>query len=214
MVYCREDAARPHHVAARRETGILVNKNGGIMNQSKGAKLIARTALGIALVVVAQLLGKMIPSIAVIFGPFSVSQLITGSLVNCILLVFTHNVGLVSGLLIGVLSSILATLLGVGPIVPAVTPVIALGNAVLVIVFWVLCKIKLPKLLAIIAAAAAKCAFLWLFVPKVLRMLPEVPEKQAAMLGIMFSWPQGITALCGGLLALAVMRPLSKALKK
>ena len=39
---------------------------------SKATKWIAYTAMGIALVVVAQFLGSRIPSIATIFGPFSV----------------------------------------------------------------------------------------------------------------------------------------------
>ena len=46
------------------------------------SRWITRTALGVALVVVAQLLGKVIPAGAVIAGPFSVTQLVTGSLVN------------------------------------------------------------------------------------------------------------------------------------
>ena len=50
---------------------------------TKPAKWIAVTAMGVALVVVAQYLGSLIPDIAVIFGPFSVKQLITGTLVNC-----------------------------------------------------------------------------------------------------------------------------------
>ena len=116
-----------------------------------------------------------------------------------------------SAILIGILSSILATLLGVGPIVPAITPVIAIGNALIAVIFW-LCvqKISLPKSAAVVVGAVVKCAFLWVFVPMVLSMLPEVPQQQATVLGVMFSWPQGITALCGGFLSLAVLKPLNK----
>lgn len=168
-------------------------------NSSK-IRFITRTALGVALVVVAQLIGKLIPSIAVIFGPFSVSQLITGTLVNCVLVVFTLRVGVWSGVVIGILSSILATLLGVGPIVPAVTPLIAAGNALICVAFWLVAvRAKKNVVAASVAGAVVKCAFLWLTVPAVLALV-GAPEKQAAMLGIMFSWPQGITALCGGLL--------------
>ena len=53
------------------------------MSQKHSAAFwVTRTALGVALVVVAQLLGKVIPAGAVIAGPFSVTQLVTGSLVN------------------------------------------------------------------------------------------------------------------------------------
>ena len=50
--------------------------------------------MGIALIIVAQLLGKLFPAGAVIVGPFSVNQLITGSLVNCVLFVFTAISGM------------------------------------------------------------------------------------------------------------------------
>ena len=94
--------------------------------------------MGVALVVVAQLLGKVIPAGAAIAGPFSVTQLVTGSLVNCVLFVFTATTGIWSGVAIGILSSVLATLVGIGPAVPAVTPVIACGNAVLALFFGLL----------------------------------------------------------------------------
>ena len=82
------------------------------MIKQNPAKWIAVTAMGVALVVVAQFLGSRIPSIATIFGPFSVQQLITGTLVNCILLVFTARAGIASGAVIGVLSSLLAAFFG------------------------------------------------------------------------------------------------------
>ena len=90
------------------------------MSQKHSAAFwVTRTALGVALVVVAQLLGKVIPAGAVITGPFSVTQLVTGSLVNCVLFVFTATTGIWSGVAIGILSSVLATLIGIGPAVPA-----------------------------------------------------------------------------------------------
>ena len=78
------------------------------MSQKHSAAFwVTRTALGVALVVVAQLLGKVIPAGAVIAGPFSVTQLVTGSLVNCVLFVFTATTGIWSGVAIGILSSVL-----------------------------------------------------------------------------------------------------------
>ena len=61
------------------------------------AAWIAATAMGAALAAAVQYLGGLIPDIAVIFGPFSVRQLITGALVNCVLLVFTARAGLEIG---------------------------------------------------------------------------------------------------------------------
>ncbi len=174
---------------------------------------VTRTALGVALVVVAQLLGKVIPAGAAIVGAFSATQLVTGSLVNCVLFVFTATTGIWSGVAIGILSSILASLVGVGPAIPAVTPVIACGNAVLAVVFGLLHgkEWNFPRWAAsAVAAAVVKCAFLWVCVPFVLGLLSGVPEKQVAAVSIMFSWPQGVTALIGGVLAMLVLPRLRK----
>lgn len=168
-------------------------------------KWIAYTAMGVALVVVAQWLGSLIPDIATIFGPFSVKQLITGTLVNCILLVFTAKSGLLSGAVIGVLSSILAAFMGISQIV--VTPAVAVGNALLCVVYSLLARQAKWHFPAMIVGAVVKCAFLWLTVPLILAGA-GLPEKQTAMLSIMFSWPQGVTALCGGVLAYPILSRL------
>ena len=174
---------------------------------NKTTKWISYTAMGVALVVVAQFLGSRIPSIATIFGPFSVQQLITGTLVNCILLVFTARSGVTSGAVIGVLSSVLAAAFGISQIV--VTPMVAVGNALLCIVYGLLARRPSWHIPAMIIGAVVKCAFLWLTVPMVLAAA-GLPEKQTAMLSIMFSWPQGVTALCGGLLTWPIIARLKK----
>ena len=174
---------------------------------SKATKWIAYTAMGIALVVVAQFLGSRIPSIATIFGPFSVQQLITGTLVNCILLVFTARAGIASGAVIGVLSAFLAAFMGISQVV--VSPMVAVGNALLCIIYGLLARRPSWHIPAMIIGAVVKCAFLWLTVPMVLAAA-GLPEKQTAMLSIMFSWPQGVTALCGGLLSWPIIARLKK----
>ena len=175
---------------------------------NKTTKWIAYTAMGVALVVVAQFLGSRIPSIATIFGPFSVQQLITGTLVNCILLVFTARSGVTSGAVIGVLSSVLSAAFGISQIV--VTPMVAIGNALLCIIYGLLARRASWHIPAMLLGAVVKCAFLWLTVPMVLAAA-GLPEKQTAMLSIMFSWPQGITALCGGLLSWPIILRLKQA---
>lgn len=184
-------------------------------NKKLSTAWITKTAVGIALVVVAQLIGKMIPAIAVIFGPFSVSQLITGTLVNFILVMMVLTVGVSSGITVGILSSILATLIGVGPIFPIITPFIAIGNAVLVVCYYFIYKEEstVRFCTAILGAAIAKCAFLSVTVPFILNYIPDMKEPQAKMLTIMFSWPQGITALCGGILGFLAYPLIKNALK-
>lgn len=172
------------------------------MKQKKQpAAWVAVTAMGVALVTAAQYLGGLIPDIAVIFGPFSVRQLITGTLVNCVLLVFTARAGLGSGAVIGALSAVLAALLGISQLV--ISPLVAAGNILLCLVYWFLAE-RMNHICGVIAGAALKCAFLWLTVPMVLSAA-GLPEKQAGMLSIMFSWPQFVTALCGGLLAWVIL---------
>ena len=172
-------------------------------------RFITGSAMGIALVILAQWLGSVLPAGAVIAGPFTVKQLITGSLVNCILIVFAARVGVGSAVTIGILSAVLASVLGVGPQVLPVVPLIACGNALLGLVYWLLRRrAKAAPLIGVLAAAALKCAFLWLTVPFMLRTLAAVPEKQAAALSVMFSWPQGLTALAGGLLSMPILARL------
>lgn len=175
---------------------------------TKPAKWIAVTAMGVALVVVAQYLGSLIPDIAVIFGPFSVKQLITGTLVNCVLLVFTAMAGLTSGAVIGFLSAFLAAFMGISQIV--VSPAVAIGNALLCVVYSLLARRPSWHVPAMLVGAVVKCAFLWLTVPLILG-LAGLPEKQTTMLSIMFSWPQGITALCGGIVSWPIIARLKKA---
>ncbi|MDE7011506.1 MAG: hypothetical protein K2O93_09860 [Oscillospiraceae bacterium] len=162
---------------------------------------IAATAMGAALAAAVQYLGGLIPDIAVIFGPFSVRQLITGALVNCVLLVFTARAGLASGAAIGAVSAVLAALLGISQLV--LSPVVAAGNILLCLVYWFL-EERMNHICGVVAGAAVKCGFLWLTAPLVLAAA-GLPEKQTAMLSVMFSWPQFVTALCGGLLAWAVL---------
>ena len=177
-------------------------------SESKNICFITRTAMGVALVILAQLAGRLFPAGAVIAGPFSVRQLVTGSLVTCVLLAFPAVGGVWCGVCVGILSAVLASVIGIGPAVLAVVPLVACGNAILCIVFSVVSK-ALPRLAAVITAAAVKCGFLWLSVPLLLQAI-GAPDKQRMMLGIMFSWPQACTALLGGLLAMLIIPRVTK----
>ena len=154
-------------------------------------QFIARTAIGIALVILAQLIGKLLPAGAFIAGPFSVTQLVTGSLVNCVLFVFTAQAGILSGVIIGFLSSILASLIGIGPAVLAVVPVVGCGNAILALVFGLVSgrrqELRIP---AVILAAVVKCAFLWVCVPAVLKALGSVAESRWRPCPLCFPGPR------------------------
>ena len=185
------------------------------MIRNKSIRFITFTAMGLALITLFQWLSNIMPAGAVIFGPFSLKQLITGSLVNCVLIVFAGCVGLTNAVTVGILSALLASVIGVGPQILPVVPLIALGNVIIVLVYW-LCAEKgnLPIILSVVISSICKCGFMWLTIPWVLSMLTKVPEKQVSTLSVMFSWPQGITALIGGIIALMIIPKLKKSIKK
>ena len=92
---------------------------------SSSLKTLCRTAIFLALL------------IAVQFVTRSIGQYVTGSLVNLILIASGLMCGLWGGLAVAVLSPICAFFIGIGPAFPQVVPAVALGNAVLVLL-WVL----------------------------------------------------------------------------
>jgi len=152
----------------------------------------------------------------------SLGQFVTGTLVNLILLVSVFTVGLGGGLAVAVASPFLAFLAGIGPALPQVVPFVAAGNAVLVSSAYLVRRyiaekdIKKKGIAAagLIGAGAAKTLFLWVGLVQVaLPLLPGLKEPQIAMLGSAFTWPQLVTSLCGGALAMLIMPLLQKAAK-
>ena len=167
---------------------------------------IAETAVMIALLVALQGLTK------------PAGQFVTGSCVNLILGVSTLVGGLWCGLTVALLSPFFAFALGIGPALIQIVPAIAVGNIVLVLVLFSLCR-KAKKLSPLSyggAVAASVCKFAALYALVVLLLLPllGLPEKQVAMMSAMFSWPQLVTALIGSFLAVTVSPVIRKALHR
>ena len=167
---------------------------------------IAETAVMIALLVALQGLTK------------PAGQFVTGSCVNLILGVSTLVGGLWCGLTVALLSPFFAFALGIGPALIQIVPAIAVGNIVLVLVLWLICR-KAKKLSVLSyggAVAASVCKFAVLYALVVLLLLPllGLPEKQVAMMSAMFSWPQLVTALIGSFLAVTISPAIRKALHR
>ena len=160
---------------------------------------ITETAVMIALLVALQWATKPL------------GQFVTGSCVNLVLGVSVLVGGLWCGLTVALVSPFFAFLLGIGPALVQVVPVIACGNAILAGLFGLSCRKNWKRESAMVACAVLKCAFLWVAVPAVIASLGTVPAKQAAVMSAMFSWPQGVTALIGGVLALVILPRLKKA---
>ena len=180
---------------------------------SKKIRWITETAVMLALLVCLQALTK------------PMGQLVTGSCVNAILAVSALVGGLSSGLVVSLCSPVLAFLLGIAPQILTV-PAIMAGNSVFVILLSVLAdktgKNIIKQIIAWIVAAAAKFAALYAIV--VLLICGVLSENllatgvlKAPMLNALpatFSWPQLITALIGGAVALSITPVLRKALHK
>ncbi len=179
----------------------------------KKIRWITETAVMLALLVSLQALTKPL------------GQLVTGSCVNGVLAVSALVGGLGCGLVVALCSPVLAFLLGIAPMALTV-PAIMVGNAVFVVLLHLLADKSgkhLPRqVFAWLAAAGAKFAVLYAIVVWLIcGVLSESLLASGAMLPPMlkalpvtFSWPQLITALIGGAVALVITPVLRKALHK
>lgn len=177
------------------------------MNENKKRILwITRTAIFVALLIVIQ--------IATV--PFGIT-LITGSLVNMILILSVMTCGFSSGLVVALISPVLAKLVGIGPLWVLI-PFIAIGNCSLIVIWYFVAKRAfkeklLGQFLALCVGAIGKFLVLYLSIVQV--MIPlflNLPEKQAAVISATFSLSQLLTALIGGIIAILVLPLLKKAL--
>ncbi len=164
---------------------------------------LVRTALLIAVLIVLQAVTK------------AAGQFVTGSCVNAVLAVSVLLCGPASGLTVALLSPFMAFLFGIGPQLIYIVPAIAAGNAVFVILLLFLYKEKLiSRIIALVVAASAKFACLYLLVSVLLCNVLPLKPPQIATFQAMFSWPQLVTALIGGALAIVTVPMVKKAIKK
>ena len=186
------------------------------MNQK--IRWITQTAVLLALLVCLQALTKPL------------GQLVTGSCVNAILAIAVLFGGLSCGLTVALISPIFAFLLVIAPNFITVLPIM-LGNACFVTLLWLIAG-KNPKPLwkqpvALVTAAAVKFGVLYLLVVQVIcgvaadgllgKKLGQtvlLAPPMLKMLPAMFSWPQLVTALIGGTVAMLVVPLLKKALRR
>ena len=177
------------------------------MNSREKVLWITRTAILLALLLVLQAVSKPL------------GQLVTGSLVNMVLIVAVMVAGLASGLTVAIVSPVLATLLGISPLW-ALVPFIVLGNAVLVLLWHYIANGEKGKTavnygIAWVTAAIAKFAVLFAGVAMVLvPLILKLPEPKASVISGSFSFPQLFTALIGGAVAMLVIPVLKKAVVK
>ena len=171
---------------------------------------VTRTAVMMALLITLQMVTK------------SLGQIVTGSFVNAVLAVTVLVCGLGSGVTVALLSPAFAYLLGIAPQILTV-PAIMIGNTVFVVLLHLICGKTLWKSVAgLLVAAVCKFAILYVLVTHVICGVLAQPllaqgvlkEPMLKMLPATFSFPQLLTALIGGAVALAIAPVLKKALRK
>lgn len=174
---------------------------------------VTRTGILLALLVVFQAAANSLGS-----------TLVTGSVVNLLLILSVLLAGLPSGLVIACVSPVLAKLLGIGPLWSLI-PFIIAGNVALALVWHCIGKKRersgrgrqkmVLTLTAVAAGAGVKFFVLYLGIVKLaVPVLMRLPEKQAEGISAMFSFPQLITALIGGALAALLAGPLKRSLRR
>ncbi len=189
---------------------------------NKKIRWITETAMMLALLIVLQWVGSFIPD-------QMVKQLVTGSCVNGVLAVTVLMVGMSSGITVAVISPVCAFLFGIAPNFITVAPIM-LGNVCYVVLLRVLVGKKwsaIRQVIALVVAALVKFAVLYLLVVVVICDLASgallgqkigeivvLAPPMLKMLPTMFAWPQLVTALIGGGLALAITPVLRKALHR
>lgn len=174
----------------------------------KNTSTITRAAMLLALAIVFQNL-RLIPG----FAQNPASIFVIGSLVNLVLILSCELTGITSAVLIGILTAVISLMQGHIPF-PHLMPVVAIGNIVLVTAYYFVKGFN--KYAAIITGALLKWGFLFYSVMYVMNTFikpaePQKYKKVIQLLAFSFNYPQFITAIIGGLLAITIAQMLSKA---
>lgn len=177
------------------------------MSNRKRILWVTRTAVMIALLVVSQ----------AVTAPLG-NTLVTGSIVNLILIVSAVSGGALTGVTVAFVSPIMAKLFGIGPLWGLI-PFIMLGNVAIVFAWHIIVRfVKLPEhiknIIAAICGAVLKFLILYLGIVRIaVPLLLHLPEKQASAISAAFSFSQLITAAIGGAVACIVIPILNRTIK-
>ena len=141
------------------------------------------------------------------------NNFIVGPLVNAVLIIATAAAGLWGGTAIAVIVPFVSALTNkaaIAPIILTFSPFIAAGNFILVLCSHLFMK----KNKAVGIGLGAFLKFLFLFASiTVFTSMANIQPKIAASLMLLFSWPQLITAVIGGIIAFIVLKALERQLE-
>ena len=160
---------------------------------------ITKLALLLAIIAMIQMFGRLIPN----------GNLVVGSIVNACLLIAVATVGLRGAAILSFLAPFTSLISNHAPIAAALlpfAPVIVVGNFVYAAIFYYM--MKKNKIAGVALGSVAKFGILYVGVTVFLSLMSF--PKFAAVLLVLFSWPQLITALIGGFIALTVIKRLEK----
>ena len=150
------------------------------------------------------------------------SVYITGPIINACLILAGMSGGMVSGILLAVITPVTSFFITGSPIVaaiPAIMPCIMAGNAILVIGVCLAVQKKpgqVGLVIGMTAGSLVKAVFMGVVISMMLipMLLPEKMQPKMAVFQTTFSVTQLITALIGSVLAYIIWIPLQKVMKE
>jgi len=167
-------------------------------------KRLVQASVLLAIAIIFQIIGRTIPEI---------NQFIVGPIVNMVLILTAYICGRWFGVGVGVLTPLLAYLVGqlAAPLAPFI-PFIIIGNAIYVLIFSFFMKRgQIQIVVGVILGSVMKFLFLSFSARKLIYLFGlEFPPNIANALAASMSIPQLITALIGGVFALIGINILSK----
>jgi hypothetical protein len=164
------------------------------MNTHERIRWLTLTAVLLAITLAVQMIG--------------LPQPITGPVVNAMLILSAAFAGPISGIIIGLLTPLIAFMRGIlaAPLAPMI-PFIVIGNGTLVLLFW-LGRRFIKNLIGSVAGIVTGSVIKFLILSAAVNLIVSVPEPVAQAMQL----PQLLNALIGGVIALIVERAIKAAL--
>lgn len=173
-------------------------------------KKLVRSALLLAIAIVFQLIGRNIQAAGI-------NQFLVGPIINAVLLVSVVICGTWWGIGIGILTPLLAFLIGqLAPIFGPFIPFIMIGNAIYVIAFGLIYKkVKASnaakETIGVIIGSLLKFAFLFVSAVKIIHILNiSFSTLALKLLPTAMGILQLITSVIGGVIAIIIIEILRK----
>ncbi len=155
-------------------------------------------------------------ALTLIIQSLGLPQLMTGPLINTVLLITAHVLGLGSGIFLGIITPAVALIRGQLPAVLApMLPFIAVGNGTLVFIYLLVRRLtekRLRNLLSLVCAVIAAAFGKFLIILMAVRMVVPIftGHRFPAAIETVMSLPQFLTAVTGGILFILIKRSLDR----